>query len=90
MGTQSPHPNATAMHAAVSRWIEEAQAKPNTAELLWSKVEQLEGYSRMLSSDGPVPPALEGVGAFDLTCAICKLTGAATTAERRVDLKVAA
>lgn len=77
-----PHPNVAKMAAAVERWITEAQARPNTAELLWSRVEWLEQQSAILSGPGDTPEHLEGLGAFDLAAGIARLTGAATTAER--------
>lgn len=86
----APHPNATAMHAAVSRWIGEAAGRPNCAELLWSRVEWLEAQSAILSSDKATPEHLEGLSAWDFAAAIGKLTGAATTAERAIERRAAA
>lgn len=85
-----PHPNATAMHAAVSRWIKEASGRPNEAALLWNRVEWLERASATLSGPGEVPEHLQGIGAFDLAAAIAKLTGAAATAERVAERRLAA
>lgn len=79
----APHPNATAMHSAVDRWIGEAAGRPNCAELLWSRVEWLEAQSAILSGSNRTPEHLEGLSAWDFTAAISKLSGAATTAERR-------
>lgn len=83
MASPAPHANVAALHSAVSRWIGEAAGRPNAAELLWSRVEWLEGQSAILTAPGKTPAHLEGVGAFDLTVAISRLAGAAATAERR-------
>lgn len=87
---QTDHPNATAMHAAVSRWIEEASGRPNEAALLWRKVEWLEAQSAILSGPTKTPKHLEGLSAWDFVAAIGKLVGAATTAERSTERRAAA
>ena len=73
--------NRAAMNAAVDRWIADAAALPNGAELLERKTGVIERDIQTLAlaaeRDDRIPAHLTGLTAIDLTLASSKLTKAA-------------